>query len=158
MKRLAAVLAVLIAASFYAPAFAAESFTVTAVADVESDVGSGWAKSFQVIKAAWTAAADGSKANATIPAVKGRLLMIVTDPGATAPADNYDLTILDQYGVDVAGGTLANRDTANSEAVQPLAGTLAWSYGRPIKGPLTVTFTAQANANCDGEIYLFVAE
>jgi hypothetical protein len=150
MKRILALTAILMA--FAVNAGAVESFVVTTVTRASED--------FNVAKIAWKAAADGSHANGTIPAgvVAGRLLMIVTNPGAVAPADNYDLTILDSNGVDVAGGTLADRDTANSEAVQPLAGSLAYPQGRPVAGALAVTFTNQANANCEGEIYLYFAE
>lgn len=40
-----------------------------------------------------------------------------TNPGAgaAAPTDNYDIVINDADGVDIAGGMLMNRDTANSE-------------------------------------------
>lgn len=158
MKHILALVAALALVAFAAGAMAAEGFTVSAVANTEAEYGSGWPNAFKVIKAAWTAAADGSKADGTIPATKGRLVLVETNPGATAPADDYDLTILDSNGVDITGGALANRDTANSEAVQPLVGSLAYPMGRPFYGPLTVTFTNQANANCDGVIFLYIEE
>lgn len=61
-------------------------------------------------------------ADATIPAtaiavpIEGRLVQLITDPGATAPTDNYDITLLDGNGLDVLQGVGANRDTANTEA------------------------------------------
>lgn len=69
-------------------------------------------------------------AAATIPAtaisvpIEGRLLQLVTDPGATAPTDNYDITLVDGNGLDVLQGVGANRDTATTE-VAPIvyAGT-----------------------------------
>lgn len=62
--------------------------------------------------------ADGSFP-ATVIAVKfeGRLVKLVTNPGATAPTDNYDITLVDAEGLDVLQGVGANRDTANTEAV-----------------------------------------
>jgi hypothetical protein len=36
--------------------------------------------------------------------------------GAAAPTDNYDVTIVDENGVDVLAGLGADRDTANTES------------------------------------------
>lgn len=143
-----------------APAmFAADSFTVTAVADTDDIVGSWDTRNLRVIKAAWKADGSGDKADGTLPSIKGKITKVVTDPGSTAPADNYDITILDAQGVDVMGGALANRDTANSEQAIPLSGALAFPGGGvPVYGPLTISFTNQANADCDGEVYIYYEE
>lgn len=72
----------------------------------------------------WTSDASTGAVTATTGKIVGRLLKVVTDPGATAPTDNYDIAITDEKGIDVlsglagTGGTdpsLANRDTANTE-------------------------------------------
>ena len=47
--------------------------------------------------------------------VGGRLLQITTDPGSTAPQDNYDITLTEGTGADLLLGVGANRDTSNSE-------------------------------------------
>lgn len=61
-------------------------------------------------------ASDGSVPNtASSEQIVGRLQKIVTNPGSTAPTDNYDITVTDPDGVDVLQGVGANRDTANSE-------------------------------------------
>lgn len=61
---------------------------------------------------------DGSFADAQITTkFEGRLLDVVTDPGGTAPTDNYDVTIEDQYGHDVLEGVGANRHTTNTQKV-----------------------------------------
>jgi len=145
--------ALILVASAYA--VAAETFTITA--------GDRGTEDFSVTRVYWKAAADGTKVvGNTIPDgyVNGRVISIITNPGAEAPADNYDLTILDRDGVDIAGGALADRDTTTSEIAQPHynASTVLFNYGRPVVGPLTVTFTNQANANCDGEIVIFSAK
>ena len=44
----------------------------------------------------------------------GRLLQMITDPGATAPQDNYDITLTNGGG-DMLLGNGANRDTSNTE-------------------------------------------
>lgn len=70
--------------------------------------------------------------------------MVTTDPGATAPTDNYDFELLDGDGVDVMGGELYNRDTAVSEQVTPMIGS---SPGyRPVDGDLVLHYVAASNA------------
>ncbi len=60
-------------------------------------------------------AADGSFPSTVLPAFEGRVLQLVTNPGATAPTDNYDVVVTNQHGHDVLQGVGANRDTANTE-------------------------------------------
>jgi hypothetical protein len=60
-------------------------------------------------------AANGSVPDTVIPTIEGRLLALITNPGATAPTDNYDITLEDADGIDRLQGVGANRDTANSE-------------------------------------------
>lgn len=70
--------------------------------------------------------ATGDASNGSFPStgtpieLNGFLVRVVTNPGATAPTDNYDVVINDENSVDVAQGTLANRDTANTEEVYPV--------------------------------------
>jgi len=47
------------------------------------------------------------------------LYQVETDPGATAPTDNYDIEIRSARAVDLMGTGLANRDTANTEIAYP---------------------------------------
>jgi len=69
---------------------------------------------------------DGSYPATTVSAnVKGRLLQIATNPGATAPQDNYDITITDADAIDVLQGVGANRDTSNSEVAAIVYATSA---------------------------------
>jgi len=63
-------------------------------------------------------AADGSFPDAVLTtAIEGRLLKLVTNPGAVQPTDLYDITLEDQHGHDVLEGVGANRDTLNTEEV-----------------------------------------
>lgn len=64
-------------------------------------------------------ASDGSFPSTVITTkFEGRLIALETNPGSTAPTDNYDIAITDGEGVDVLQGVGANRDTANSEVAQ----------------------------------------
>ena len=61
--------------------------------------------------------ATGGTATIDIPNMDGWLMKVVTNPGATAPTDDYDITLVDELGVDAAASLLLNRDTANTEMV-----------------------------------------
>lgn len=61
-------------------------------------------------------AADGTIPATVLPSFEGRLLAITTNPGATQPTDNYDITLVDDEGADRLQGVAANRDTANTES------------------------------------------
>lgn len=66
----------------------------------------------------WVAdAAAATVPDTVLPRFEGRLAELTTDPGATAPTDNYDITLIDGDGVDRLQGVGANRDTANTETV-----------------------------------------
>jgi hypothetical protein len=45
---------------------------------------------------------------------------VVTNPGATAPTADYDITGIDADGADIFNGELLNRSAASTETVIPL--------------------------------------
>jgi hypothetical protein len=68
----------------------------------------------------WTCdwVSDDSAGTVSIASTKqiyGRVFQLITNPGSTAPTDNYDIKVLDAEGVDLLNGDGANRDTSNSE-------------------------------------------
>jgi hypothetical protein len=105
MKYVLAMVLVLVMAT---GVFAASSATITRQ-KIGSDI--------EVINIAWTAATNGSFTS-EIFGVAGCLFYAVTNPGAVAPTDNYDITISNADGIDLAATQLTDRDTANSEAVK----------------------------------------
>ncbi len=75
-------------------------------------------KTGNVRKVTATCIADAAAAtypDTVLPAFAGQLLHLETNPGATGPTDNYDITIEDQNAIDVLQGVGANRDITNSE-------------------------------------------
>lgn len=60
-------------------------------------------------------AADASVPDTELPKFSGRLLALETNPGATAPTANYDITIEDQHGHDVLEGVGGDRSAASTE-------------------------------------------
>jgi len=75
---------------------------------------------------------------------------LITDPGATAPTDNYTVTVTDADSVDLLlGAATGNRDTVNTEflAEASLAGV----------ANSTLTFSVSGAGNSKvGTIYLLI--
>lgn len=112
----------------------------------------------KVRRARITATGDG--ATGSIPAttlsslgifIDGTILAVITNPGATGPTDNWDLTLLDADGVDRLGGACADRDTSTSEYA---------SIGRPaaIDEALTLTFENNSVASAVIEVVILWAQ
>ena len=76
------------------------------------------------------------------------IISVVTDPGATAPTDNYDITITNAAGLDLMNGQCANRDTANTEscAADPV----------PLSGATTLNITNNSVNSATITIYIFL--
>lgn len=91
------------------------------------------------IKWSWTSTAGGAAALATAAGYYGRVISFLSDPGATAPTDNYDAVVTDADGYDVLQGAGVDRDTVNTEQGVPPAASVAF-------GPLTLTIANAGNA------------
>jgi len=104
-----------------------------------------------VVTFSWTSDDATGAVSATTNAeidkfMTGKILMfVITDPGSSAPTDNYDATLTDGYGVDIMEAGLANRDTANSEQVKPK--TNGSDDNRLITGALTLAVTNAGNSS-----------
>lgn len=95
-----------------------------------------------------TATADASAA--TFPTadlsaygVHGTLLAIQTNPGAVAPTDDYDITLVDGDGIDRLDGVGLNRDTTSSERAT-ITGAPWVAYGETLN--LTIANNAVNSA------------
>tara|TARA_R110000751_G_scaffold78531_1_gene158453 strand:- start:234 stop:602 length:369 start_codon:yes stop_codon:yes gene_type:complete len=65
----------------------------------------------------WTSDGSGDVSGTDTKVLAGVALRYATNPSATAPSANYDITILDEDAIDIAAGALVNRHTSNSEQV-----------------------------------------
>lgn len=91
---------------------------ITVIADWTSDSGTGAVTG--ALATLWTA----SKAawQPTLTKLRGYIRSIETIPGASGdhatalPSDQYDVTLTDAYGKDLAGGELANRSGTVADA------------------------------------------
>ena len=98
---------------------------------------------------AWTSDSSGDADKVTTNAYSGEIVLLTTDPGGTAPTDNYDVVVNDADGDDVLLGAGANRDTATTEHVQ---GT---SLGA-VSGQVLNCVVSNAGDGKDGEVHLYI--
>ena len=67
---------------------------------------------------------DGTFTDHTVTTkFEGELIAIETNPGGTAPTDQYDITLEDAEGLDILQGVGANRATATTEMAAIVFGT-----------------------------------
>ncbi len=100
----------------------------------------------------WTSgdgAEGGTVTSTTTASFDGKVIGLTTDPGATAPTDNYDVVINDAAGHDVLLGAGANRDTANTEHVAEA------SLGAVAASRLTLSITNAGDAK-EGVVILYI--
>lgn len=110
-------------------------------------------REIEVYEVAWTSDGSGD-ATGAFNDVYGWLIKMVTDPG-DGPTDNYDITLVDEYGADALAGAGLNRDTTNSETVYP---TPSGSTVPPLlSGDHTFTVAA-AGATKSGLAVFYVLE
>ena len=88
-------------------------------------------------------ATDGTFPATALSSFAGRLVAFQTNPGATAPQSNYDVTLPDADGLDRLQGVGANRHTTSSEAVPVVfSGT---AIHPPVAYGETLTLTLSGN-------------
>lgn len=86
---------------------------------------------------------DGSfTSTALTHKIDGFLLALETNPGSPAPTDNYDITLIDEEGLDVLQGNGVDRDTTNTEMV---AIDLDGYFHPPVTRDQTLTLTISGN-------------
>ena len=101
------------------------------------------------VRFAWTVDAAGDATGTTVGAYNGKIEVLVTDPGAGPPTDNYDIVVTDEDGYDTLAGAGANRDTATTETV------LASTLGVVANDKLTLTVAAAGNAT-SGVVVVYI--
>lgn len=110
----------------------------------------------------WTSNGSGA-ASGTTARVMGDLVKAITDPSATAPTADYDITITDEQSFNVLTNCeddLADRHTSNTEEVYFLIPNLAATDPGGVVHPVVADKLTVAVANAgdtkSGVVYLFV--
>ena len=147
MKRICLFIAIL--AFLFIPIFAISSGTVTQTyTKVTPDV--------RCLTYSWTGDASDGKVSATpsIVSIDGYIILVITNPGGTAPTTLYDITLTDGDSIDVMGGQLADRSATLTEQVVPKIGTVYG--GRWVSGILTLNITNQDVHSATGTVKVFI--
>ncbi len=115
------------------------------------NIGTSRNKYAQAVTIDFTAdAADGSIPDTTFD-VNGYLVQVTTNPGGTAPTDNWDIQVKDAEGGSLSGTSLDNRDTTNSE-------TVVFSAPPLLYGTTTVTISGNSVNSATGRVVLLIQE
>jgi hypothetical protein len=90
---------------------------------------------------------------------------VVADSSGRSPTDNYDITLTNTDGIDVAGGSLMNRDTTSTELTSPwikYPNTSAYSDSLRVpfinNSKLTTAVTNNKINNAHGSILIYWQE
>lgn len=108
----------------------------------------------KIVSVAFTAdAADASIPNTILSGLYGKVVRWITNPGATAPTDNYDVKLLspDDATADVMAGAVLDRDTANTEVI---------NHATPIelRGEYTLNISNNSVNSATGVVILEILE
>lgn len=120
-------------------------------------------KNAEVVVISWTAdAADGSLPTKTV-GLYGYVEKIVTNPGSTAPTDNYDIAFGDpsDSALSVLSTALDNRHTTTTQQVYPrIAGTVGTvsSFKPFLVGDYTVAVTNNSVNSATGTIEIYLSK
>jgi hypothetical protein len=152
MKRLILVLVILLA-------LVAPNAMAAGTVEVTTSIGSG---SSVIVIFSWTADASDGSVPATSSSTKwptaytGCVYAMETNPGSTAPTDDYDITLTDTDGVDLLGGQGANRDTATSEIVPAKIGSVFACA--PTHEAFTLNITNNSVNSATGTVKVYIYE
>ncbi len=144
-------------ALMFAVLFTGSAFAAVTVTKQTRQYGTG--KLTRVVKIHWVADASGVVTATDIAGISGYLLKAVTNPGATAPTDNYDVVMNDKNSAvaDAANGLLMNRDTTTTEVIYPVT---ASGQDPVFFEPDTYTFTLTNNSvnAALGDVWLYFVD
>lgn len=114
-----------------------------------------YGKEIQKIQVDWTSDASGNADGAIV--LFGYLVKVVTKPGAAAPTNLYDITVVDPDGsaCDAAGGLLADRSsTLTEQKYMTISGS---SVPVLCAGSYTFTVANAGNAK-NGTAYFYLVD
>lgn len=112
----------------------------------------------EVVEATFTGdASNGSVPDLTIPGgLYGYIIKVLTNPGSTAPTDNYDLTCIGDDGEDLFVGAGVDRDTANTEVFAPVIS--GGATPAIAAGGATLKIANQSVNSATGKVQIWLSE
>lgn len=86
------------------------------------------------------------------------IIQVVTNPGLVAPQDNWAITITDDDGLDLMGGTLVARsDTLTQRAIPRIDTTYGIFGGAIIPGTITLNISGNNVNSATGTVILYLS-
>lgn len=87
------------------------------------------------------------------------IIQVVTNPGLVAPTTLWDVTITDDDGLDLMGGTMADRsETATQRAIPKIDTTNGIFGGAIIPGTITLNITGNSVNSATGTVILYLSK
>lgn len=108
----------------------------------------------RILMAVTADASGGSVDNVdTEKNIDGEVLFVVTDPGATVPTNDYDITLADSQGCDILGSEGDNRSSTTTQQAMLKIGN---HYGpRYVEGPLTLGISGNSVNSALINVYIY---
>lgn len=106
----------------------------------------------------WTSNASGAVSGTASSRVGGRISRVVFVPGSSGsqPTDLYDVTLLDEHGMDVLAGKGGNLSNAAASQVVPLIGDgTTTNQTISVNGTLELQVAAAGNAK-SGQVHVYL--
>ncbi len=133
--------------------------TVTLTSKTKVEIGSGaTARRCDVVQLDFVASStDGTLPVLQVP-LSGYLLKVVTNPGSTAPTDNWDIVLGDpeDNALDAAASLLLNRHTTTTQQVYPnISGAAIPIF---LAGTYAVTISGNSVNSATGRILLYLID
>ncbi len=132
--------------------------TCTVTSDTPINFGFRTTKMCRKVIVDWLGASSGGAVPTLDLDLKGFVVKVITDPGSTAPTDNYDIVLKDpdDASFDAMGGKLVDRDTANSEHVYPVVtGAVLPVF---LCGTYTLAVTGNSVNSATGRIIFYLVD
>lgn len=108
------------------------------------------------ISVAWTATADGSVPVAELGHISGYITLAVIIPGVPAPSNGYDVTLLDENGLDVFGSKGLGMSSTDTEQFQPCVDKETCQ--RVVNSKLRLIVSGNSNAAAQGVCKIYIQE
>lgn len=114
---------------------------------------------FYALTFSWTSDASGNADQESTWPIGGYIVKVITNPGATAPSVDYDITLTNSDGIDVMHGTLADRHTSTSEEVVPKVADNVTVYGgSAVAGKITLNVSNAGDSKVGTVTVIFARE
>ena len=140
-----------------APAFAAGTVTETR-ATLYKYTDAGATRVGETVTLSWTADASAATVPNTSVVLRGYVAKAITNPGSTAPTDNYDIAFGDpaDTALDALANALGDRDTSNTEQVYPtVSGATSPVY---VNGTYLFKLTNNSVNSATGVVVLYLLD